>query len=937
MSAKQAQVIIDEAAKDPARQARFEAFARDIARIGNDTIVMQARAGDVPSEDVKRMLNYYGEYWFPLHHVDEDETGWFGGKGGKYMNRGPSIKGRSKEGSTRPIRDPIDVLQSKLIEAYRNAATARVSHLLIEKVSTVPGMGGIADKIDPKTKVSRGTLAEILDQLVKSGAVTANKAKSMRIAYGLLNGAKFKPATIAWFAKFHGVSTQGRTPQAVLKDLIRIARSEPDVLTEIAFYRPDYRSDNGKRIVLYRERNGDVSLYQLDELTFEVVQSLRGPEFNVLEKGIGFLATTFKSGTVAYNAAFGVKNLGIDYFTFQGRSQKLGTIESLYKPLVHLFGYAWYRGNKAFGKKVDHPLYDMYDRAGGKLFSRMSYDFAAQRRQQHRRLGTRPVQQSSLFAFHLRNTYDRFSDVLDGIKELIAISDAPCRLAEAEGSIREDGYVRSGDKWKEIKSGNLVSELPEYVRIRALTAAGDATVNFKNVGAVGQRIEPYFPFFNATIQSQYRQLILLANTRNVFSSDKEKRRLAQRYIVFNMALVAAEIAYYAVRHGDDDWDEQENRDKDNYWSWGVNGKTYLWIPKPRDEKVIGNMVRTVFENFDGGRTRSVLGVLVNDLLDRIPTGGGALRAAAETYFNYDVWRDRPLVPVDLQDEPVEDQYTAYTSSLSKKLANMLGYSPIKVEHLLGQSTGGMYKSAADRIDFVREGKYGKAILGRRLSMEPRHQSASVGDFYDKKADAQIEATRAARKGSDDATNKAAEAARLKKFSELMTSIRSAEKKSFDKRTFEYEPYIVGLAREALRYSPQESNPSPFDAPDLPAPVKDALGDYLEGEAKKAFLRDGARVERGEKETEEEFAEKKKRSELAIKDAKEFLDQHKDSEVVKEAVRKVMQGKTFRDVAAGKNKPVFNPKTESVASHMKDMQAWRARQSAAMGAKKLFSK
>ena len=87
----------------------------------------------------------------------------------------------------------------------------------------------------------------------------------------------------------------------------------------------------------------------------------------------------------------------------------------------------------------------------------------------------------------------------------------------------------------------------------------EASVNFKRIGSVGRGIETYVPFFNATIQSQYRQYMQLKSAgrvaKQLASGEQvdEQEATAAKLLVYYAALVAAEtLLYFMIADGDDD-------------------------------------------------------------------------------------------------------------------------------------------------------------------------------------------------------------------------------------------------------------------------------------------------------------------------------------------------------------------------------------------------
>lgn len=88
---------------------------------------------------------------------------------------------------------------------------------------------------------------------------------------------------------------------------------------------------------------------------------------------------------------------------------------------------------------------------------------------------------------------------------------------------------------------------------------------------------------------------------------------------------------------------------------------------------------------------------------------------------WDVWRGRTIVPESLADEPPELQYTEQTSGIAKKAGQALKFSPMKIDHLIERTAGGMGKLLT-----------GRAVPGQRFVTAPLTVSNQATEtFYDR--------------------------------------------------------------------------------------------------------------------------------------------------------------------------------------------------------------
>jgi hypothetical protein len=376
------------------------------------------------------------------------------------------------------------------------------------------------------------------------------------------------------------------------------------------------------------------------------------------------------------------------------------------------------------------------------------------------------------------------------------------------------------------------------------------------------------------------------------------------------------IAYWLERNDDDDYREQEEHDRRRYWTFGANGTTYFRIPKPRDEAVFLNVVEGILDSYKhGDEAISADDTFVDDMMDRVPVGGGVGRATFEVVSNWDFFRDRPLEPEWMQAQPVEYRENQYTTEMSKTLSRglgkFLGMSPIELDHLLDSSTGGAYRRWNDLLESGYASATGE-LPSRKLGLKNvpfigrffpnRHQSRSLNDFYEALEAAQIDAKRAVLEGKSGAKEKA-KAARLAEYAKLMSAVREAEPADGEgRRGYEYQRYLVGLAREALDREPLEDNPSLLSDKSPPEELKQVVNEFAGRQLAVGYREDGRPQppKRADFKTDTEYQDKvadyedrleqwTERRDAAYQWVKRYWDQPFMKEAIKEMMpRKVKQ-------------------------------------------------
>lgn len=214
------------------------------------------------------------------------------------------------------------------------------------------------------------------------------------------------------------------------------------------------------------------------------------------------------------------------------------------------------------------------------------------------------------------------------------------------------------------------------------------------------------PFLNARVQGLYKL------GRAGLSKRARKTFLAKAGIVATFSLALA-----LINADDEDYNDLPEWRKDLFWNIPVHrfyGKDvaeetglpmFLMIPKPFE---LGFLFGTVPELAVRGMTKTASGKEIYDALLRTltdtfamnPAGNPLFKEAIEQWANKDFFTGEPIVNQTLQYLPPEQQYDSRTSELAKKVGEVTGLSPARIQHLVRGFTGDMgtyFVSVADGV------------------------------------------------------------------------------------------------------------------------------------------------------------------------------------------------------------------------------------------------
>ncbi len=332
-----------------------------------------------------------------------------------------------------------------------------------------------------------------------------------------------------------------------------------------------------------------------------------------------------------------------------------------------------------------------------------------------------------------------------GITEIRGNS--PKALAnELKKAFREGGMTGAAkrkfvDLWEWIGSHNeaieVAPKLQEYLYLRskgvpkqeAAMRAREVNIDFARAGTKGRVVNRYTAFFNAQVQGM----------------DKAARTFKARpkETALKMALFAGipSLVAWALGNFDDDETKKEYNDipkglKDLYWHYKVGGE-WLRMPKPNAYGVFGSLVERALDSAyrkDPTAFRGFMDTLWGEAVP--PVVPSALMPAIEVWANKSSFTGRPIVSRKCENLPPEMQYGPQTSGVAKQMGELLGVSPMMIDHMIRGVTGtvgGEVAKLPDRLvgDRNREAeKLTELPLIRTSFSQPYRNSEAIDRFYE---------------------------------------------------------------------------------------------------------------------------------------------------------------------------------------------------------------
>lgn len=261
-------------------------------------------------------------------------------------------------------------------------------------------------------------------------------------------------------------------------------------------------------------------------------------------------------------------------------------------------------------------------------------------------------------------------------------------------------------------------------------AGGDLTKFLNRNGAT---------FLNASVQG------FMQNVRNVREA---KANGVKGVVTLAAKFAVAGFSAMALNHllwdDDEDYEELSDYVKQNYYIVGKydDGK-FVRIPKGRTLAVIQNAFEQM-ENLVTGNDEVDLmtfaDLALSNLAPNNPLDNNILSPIVDVATN-ETWYGEDMIPSRLADLPAAEQYDESTDSISKWLGEKLNYSPVKINYLLDQYSGGIGDTFLPMI--TPEAERGDntllAPIVDKFTTDSVMKNQNVSDFYTTKDELSVAA------------------------------------------------------------------------------------------------------------------------------------------------------------------------------------------------------
>lgn len=364
----------------------------------------------------------------------------------------------------------------------------------------------------------------------------------------------------------------------------------------------------------------------------------------------------------------------------------------------------------------------------------------------------------------------------------------------------------------------MTPRLAEYIASReagrsvevSMLDAARVTTNFRAGGDVTKFLNRNgATFLNASVQGAMQQV---RNIREAKANGiKGWVALATK---FALAGLPAAILNNLMWGDDDEYEELSDYVKQNYYVIGKYGDgKFVRIPKGRTVAVIQDAINRVIDiatGDDEADLNTFLEMAAFGLSNLAPNNPIENNIAAPIIqiANNETWYGEDLVPTRLQDLPPAEQFDESTDALSKWLGQKANISPVKINYLLDQYTGGLGDTVLPMLTPEAESGDNSLVgnllapLKSKFTTDGVMNNQNVFDFYDKKDELTTNAKASGATDKDILKNKYMNSINAE-LADLYAQKREIQNSTYHSDEEKYEMVrtiqnkIVGLTRESL--------------------------------------------------------------------------------------------------------------------------------------------
>lgn len=499
---------------------------------------------------------------------------------------------------------------------------------------------------------SQRDIVDPLETLVKNAyaIITASEKSAINAAIAGLSG---RQGMGKWVERVATPKESVRFTLEKIRDQLAAAGADTSALPDdllLQFYQQSYRAPWGENIIKVSQ-SGETTFYRLKSDLFDAFHALDNEDSSRFIQILAAPAQWLRAG-VTLSPDFALSNLMRDTFS---------------SAVINKYGMVPFEAAlRGMAAMIGNPtMVAEWAAAGGAQSIEANY-----------------FDRKKLSEFVRRRVTD---DLTLGERALIVAKSPLTALRMLTGSL--ETVTRLGEYQKSYNQAVKGGMSPGEARRLAAYESRDRQ-DFAKGGAKTKILRHASAFWNAAVQ---------ANVKLAQSFRERPIRTMAQGLAF---VTIPKLIEQAVNWDDDDYWDRPQWERDLFFMIPIgkdrNGHTkFLRIPIPFEVGLIfgtvpGRMLQWAKQN----RAQAMKGLPETILRQTIPNPiPQSVQVVIADFMTgkrgWDFFKMRPIVPETMADLPAELQWTEQTSLTARHVGAKLGFSPLKVDHIIRNTTGGL--------------------------------------------------------------------------------------------------------------------------------------------------------------------------------------------------------------------------------------------------------
>ena len=289
------------------------------------------------------------------------------------------------------------------------------------------------------------------------------------------------------------------------------------------------------------------------------------------------------------------------------------------------------------------------------------------------------------------------------------------------------------------KGNNAIEQFPRLAEFistmektgdidEAMYNAAEITTNFKRGGDVTKAANRNgVTFLNASVQGFDKQIRNFTDIQ----SPKQAVQLLGKIVVLGIAPAIINDVMYK---DDDEYKEMQDYIKDRYYLFKGKNGDWIRIPKGRAVSVFQSAARRTGYALKGEKNafKDFANFASTQVAPNNPFENNIISPLVDVKRN-ESWSGNKIVSDSLSKRPEAEQFNEKTDEFSKWLGKQLNASPMKINYLIDQYSGGVGDVVLPMITPKTTSKTANPIeqaFASKFTTDPVYSNKSVGIFYD---------------------------------------------------------------------------------------------------------------------------------------------------------------------------------------------------------------